>query len=366
MKKIISILRETSPNERRVILTPTEVRNIVSSGYKVTAEHNCGEKCGFSNADYEQSGAEIVNQREAWDCEGLIVKYKAPMPEERHFFSSETRLAALFHAEGDRGLLKSMIDAKLTAYAFEFFETDDGLFPLAFPGGEIAGKSAVLYAAHYLQNHLGGKGKLLCDVIGAAKPRIGIIGYGSVGTAAISLAAALGCEVVVFGTNIARLRKLQIAYGNRIEILSSVPEIYERVLPTLDVLIGAVLISTFDTPAIITEAMIQKMTPGSLVVDVTCGYGEGYLPFIKSYTTLQNPVQIANGLVYIKIDNLPSAYHLTTTAAYAGNLYPHLMRLLDSLSEGYIDNTSNRGCIVRDGRIVHQEIQKHWDHYEKN
>ena len=366
MNKTVSILREVRVEERRVILTPTEVDTIITSGYSVFTEHDCGLACGFEDADYVRVGAEIVSQEEAWERGDLIVKYKAPTIEERRFFSPKINLAALFHAEGNYDLLKAMIDSKITAYSFEFFETDDGLFPLAFPGGEIAGKSAILYAAHYLQNHLGGKGKLLCDIVGVPKPRIGIIGYGSVGSAAISLAVALGCEVVVFSTNEAKLRKLQISFGNRIETSNSTPDAYSRILPTLDVLVGAILISTFDTPAVITEKLVQKMAPGSLVIDVTCGYGEGYLPFIKGYTTIENPVTTANGLNYIKVNNLPSAYHITTTCAYAGNLLPYLLRLLDSLTNDLSESVSNRGCIVRNGKLVHREVLKHWNHYERN
>lgn len=366
MKGTISILKETRPGEKRVILTPEEVNQIKLAGYSVIAEHNCGVECGFSDADYIKSGAEIVSQTEAWSCADLIVKYKAPTFDEYSFFSPNMVLAALFHAEGSPELLKAMIDAKVTAYSFEFFETDDHLFPLAFPGGEIAGKSAVLYAAHYMQNHLGGKGKLLCDISGVPRPKVGIIGYGSVGSAAISAAVSLGNDVIVFGRNIEKLRKLQIVYGNRIKVFPSIPKNYEEILPTLDVLIGTILISTFDTPALITEEMIQKMMPGSLVIDVTCGYGNGYLPFIKGYTTLQTPIQTSNGLSYIKIDNLPSAYHLTTTIAYARNLLPYLIHLTNSLAGEEIDPISERGCILQGGRIVHDEIRRHWDYYEKD
>lgn len=366
MIKNVSILKEIRPNENRVILTPTEVVKLVTHEYHVLAEHNCGIGCGFSDSDYEQAGAEIVSQREAWENSDVVVKYKAPVDDEYRYFSSKTILAALFHAEGNYHLLKAMVHSKITAYSFEFFETTDGFFPLAYPGGEIAGKSAVLYAAHYLQNHLGGKGKLLCDVVGVPKPRIGIIGYGSVGSAAITLAVSLGCDVIVFGTNMQKLRKLQIVYGNKIEVLASTNENYAKILPTLDVLIGAILISTYDTPALITESLVKKMTPGSLVIDVTCGYGEGYLPFIKGYTTLENPVKTSNDISYIKIDNLPSAYHITTTIAYASNLLPYLLLFLNSLKSNDMDSISDRGCIIRNGEITHKEILKHWNQYAKN
>lgn len=366
MKPSISIIKEQNENERRVILTPSEVTELVDFGCVVYAEHNCGLLCGYGDDLYKKCGAQIVNQQEAWQCADITIKYKAPLKCEYKFFSDKTVLAALLHAEGNRDLLDAMIGSKMTAYSFEFFETDDGFFPLAYPGGEIAGKSAVLYAAHYLQNHLGGKGKILCDITGAKQPKIGIIGYGSVGSGAVSLSVALGCEVIVFGQNIAKLRKLQINYGNQVKIIESTHENLERVVPTLDVLIGAILISTYDTDPIITEDMVQKMEPGSVVVDVTCGYGSGYMPFINGYTTLKEPIQRVGNINCIKIDMLPSAYHQTTTAAYASNLLPYLKQHLKAVSSGCIDQTSQRGCIISKGIIVHSEIQKHWDYYEKN
>lgn len=366
MKPSISIIKERKENERRVILTPSEVSELVDFGCVVYAEHNCGLLCGYGDDLYKRCGAEIVSQQDAWQCADITIKYKAPLKCEYDFFSDKTVLAALFHAEGDRDLLRAMINSKMTAYSFEFFETDDGFFPLAYPGGEIAGKSAVLYAAHYLQNNLGGKGKLLCDITGIKRPRIGIIGYGSVGSAAISLSIALGCEVVVFGQNMAKLRKLQINYGNQVKIIETTHENLERVVPTLDVLIGAILISTYDTDPIITEDMIQKMEPGSVVVDVTCGYGSGYMPFIKGYTTFKEPVQRVGDINCIKIDMLPSAYHQTTTAAYASNLLPYLKKFLKAVSSNSIDQTSQRGCIISKGNIIHPEIQKHWNYYERN
>ena len=366
MNVSISILKENKENERRVILTPKEVKQLINVGYLVYAEHGCGLQCGYTDHDYEKSGAIIVSQEEAWTAATIILKYKAPQKSEYKYFNDSVTLCALFHAEGNPELLKAMIDAGVTAYTFEFFETVDGYFPLAYPGGEIAGKSAVLYAAHYLQNYLGGKGKLLCNITGTNKTRIGIIGYGSVGSSAISLSVAMGCEVIVFGKNMAKLRKLQINYGSCIQIVEASKENFNKILPTLDVLIGAILISTYDTPALITEEMIKKMERGSVVVDVTCGYGSGYMPFIKGYTDFKDPVQVVHGVNCIKIDMLPAAYHQTTTEAYAANLLPYLIKLLDSYSKGIPDEISMNGCILSNGKIIHPEIQKHWDYYEQN
>ena len=362
----ISIIKERRLHEKRVILTPSEVSKLSRWGCNVYVEHDSGILCGFTDDMYKKSGAEIVEQKEAWQCADIALKFKAPLPFEYSFFTEKTVLGALFHAEGDYDLLKAMIKSKMTAYSFEYFETDDGFFPLAYPGGEIAGKSAVLYAAHYLQDHFKGKGKILCNISGVSPPKIGIIGYGSVGSGAIALSVALGCEVIVFGSNMAKLRKFQINYGNQIKIVESTYENLDNIIPSLDVLIGAILISTFDTKPLVTKEMIKKMEPGSVVIDVTCGYGLGYMPFINGTTTFESPIQRIENINCIKIDMLPAAYHQTTTAAYSANLLPYVFKLVKTVCYGEIDNTCNRGRIVSNGFIEHSEIKKHWNYYERN
>lgn len=364
--KLISIVKERLDGEKRVILTPKEVAYLVESGLTVHVESGSGLGCHFSDEMYNKSGAKIVNQKEAWTSGGIVLKYKAPIADEYPFFYDGLILCALFHAEGNYGLLKRMIEHRVSAYSFEFFMTEDHYFPLAYPGGEIAGKCGFLYAMYHIQSQLGGKGILLCETVGVKKPRIGVIGYGSVGSSVIKMALDLGCEVVVFGNNIPKMRKQQVLMNNNVELCNSTPEEYLRILPTLDALFGAILISTYNTEAVVTEAIIKVMSPGTVIVDITCGYGDGYLPFIKGYTSLSEPVIKKYGLIFIKIDNLPSAYHLTTTVAYAKNLLPYIIHMASDCFDGIPDAISRSGKILSQGEIVHNVIREHIEYYENH
>ena len=142
MKKSISILKETLTNEKRIILLPNHIKKFVDSGYDVFVENNAGAEIGLMNQQYEHNGAIIVDTEQAWNCSDLIIKYKAPTEDEYKYLRRGMTVSAIFHAEGNRTLIEKLCEKGITAYSYEFFETDDGYFPLAMSGGEIAGKIA--------------------------------------------------------------------------------------------------------------------------------------------------------------------------------------------------------------------------------
>ena len=262
-----------------------------------------------------------------------------------------------------------MINKKVTAYTYEFIETKDGFFPMAYPGGEMAGKMAVMYANFFSQKQYGGSGKALFAVRGCEKSKIAIIGYGNVGGAAIKLATDLGNDVYIFGSNINKLKKLSVLMDENVHCIESTEENLKRMLPEMDAIIGAILISTYDTPPLITDEIFKNLKKGTVVIDVTCGYGKGYIPNIDKYTDLKEPIYITeNGVVCCKIDNLPSAYPITTTQAYSKNAIEWILKILDTELNGNISDEVLKGKIFEKGKIVHEVIKEHWKYYtnEKN
>ncbi len=205
--KSVAILRETRHGERRVILKPTHVRLFHEAGFRVLVEHDAGTGLEISDQEYEHAGAQIVSTDTAWTAGPLVLKYKAPLPPEFGYFGPNLHLGAYLHAEGNPALTMALCRAGVTAYSYELFRAPDGIFPMSMASSEIAGKLAVLYGAYHLQSHLGGAGVLLASVPGIRPPKVVVIGYGNVGGAAVRLAAAVGAEVVVLGTNPARLRR---------------------------------------------------------------------------------------------------------------------------------------------------------------
>lgn len=364
--KTVSVIREKMEGEKRVIMLPENVNKLVRKGYRVLVETGAGKTVGYTDNDYITAGAVIANEKQAWEGGDLILKYKPPIPEEYQYIKEGQTIAALCHAEGNYKLIKEFMKKKCNVYTFEFFETEDANFPLSIPGGEIAGKVAMLYAMYYSQTHLGGSGRLPVKVVGATKPTIGVIGYGNVGSSVIRMALDLGNNVIIFGHNIPKMKKMAIGYGGNIKCCLCSEESLFAELKNIDILFGAILISTYNTDPVVTKEMIDGMKNGSVIVDVTCGYGPGYMPFLENNTSLDDPILKKDGKTFIKIDNLPAAFHMTTTEAYTSNIEPYILQLCDRVFENKTDHISERGMIFKEGKIVHKVIEEHFKYYERN
>lgn len=360
MRKIISILKEIRAGERRVILQPEEAGRFVKRGFDVLVESGAGA-CAFRpDEDYRAFGAHIVSTEAAWSESNLVLKYKAPDPSEYRFFRRDLCLGAFLHAEGNLAMVEAMRASGMTAIAYEFYQTPAGVFPLAVSDNEIAGKLAVLYGAYHLQSHIGGSGVLLSDVRGARRARVLVIGYGNAGGAAARLAASMGADVVVLGTNHESLRRFAATVPANVRCRINTADVLAEEVPEADLVVGAILISTFDTPPMIDETMVRKMRPGSMIVDVTCGYGAGYLPTFDHLTTHQSPVYEKHGIIHCKIDALPASVPLTAAQATSANIGPYLEELAERHFSGETAPLEARdGVVVSAERIVHPEVMRH-------
>lgn len=351
-----------------MILLPKHCREIVKCNYKVLVEQDAGINVGISNDEYQNCGCEIVSEKVAWENADIVVKYKPPIKEEYKYLRDGLKLAALCHAEGNYSLVKEFIRNRMTVFSYEFIETDFNDFPLAIPGGEIAGKVALLYGMFYLQTHLGGSGMLPIGLGGKKSGvTLAVLGYGNVGASVIKMALSLGNRVVVLGRNIAKMKKMQTVFSDGVEVYECTSENLKRLLPEVNILVGAILESTYDTKEVISKDMIELMPVGAVIIDVTCGYGErGYMPFFKKVTTLSEPVYRYKDRQYIKIDNLPCAFHKTTTYSYSDNVAPYIVKICNMILKGMEDREVYSGCIVKEGKIIHDVLRRHFKYYEDN
>ncbi len=357
MNKSISVIKETRSGEMRVVLAPREVKGFVAAGYEVFVEQGAGESSACPDADYESAGARIVDTKTAWTASPFVVKYKCPSIEETQYFTPDSHVCAYYHAEGSLKLSDAVANTKATAYSYEFFEMDDGQFPMPVCDNEIAGKLAVLKGAYHLLSHQGGCGKLLTDIPGADRPKVVVIGYGNVGGAAARMAASLGCEVSVFGTNPYWLRKFNATVPPNVECHINEPDLLSDRVRDADLVIGAILISTYDTPAMISDELVRQMRPGTVIVDVTCGYGEGYIPTGSEFTSFEQPAYKVHGVQHILIDALPATVPITASQATSHQMAPYLMNLGAAIFEGKPDFVSQRGTIIKNGEFTHPVLR---------
>lgn len=357
--RTVSVLRERRSRERRVILLPEHVAEFIARGYQVLVETDAGTLAGFGDAAYMAAGARIVDCEEAWSGCSLVLKYKAPGPEEYRFFRPGLHLASFMHAEGNAALVEAMRASGMSAYALEFFRTVRDEFPVPVSDNEISGKLGVLLGAYHLQAHMGGSGVLLSDVPGAPRPKVVVIGYGNAGGAAARLAAAMGADVTVFGTRWEGLRRFMAGMPANVRFMLNEPAAFEAAVLEADLVVGAILISTYDTPEMLSEHLVRRMKPGSVIVDVTCGYGRGYMPSFDQLTTYDAPFYERHGVLHCKIDAMPASVPLTAARATSANVWRYLFGLARSVCEGVDDPVSRNGCVVSGGAVLHPEVLRH-------
>lgn len=358
-ERSISILKERRSGEKRVILLPEAVGEFTRRGYRVLVEAEAGIAAGFSDQAYEAAGATIVDGPTAWSGSDVVFKYKAPGPEEYRHFRPGLHLASFMHAEGNLALVEAMRGSGMSGYALEFFRTERGDYPVPVSDNEISGKLAILLAAYHLQAHMGGSGVLLSDVPGAPRPKVVVIGYGNAGGGAARLAASMGAEVTVFGTRWEGLRRFMAGMPANVRCLPNEREAFERAVLEADVVVGAILISTYDTAPMLDEELVRRMKPGSVIVDVTCGYGAGYMPSFSHLTTYDDPFYVRHGVLHCKIDAMPASVPLTAARATSANVWRYLMDLARDVHDGVADPVSRKGCVVAGGAVVHPEVRRH-------
>ena len=225
--------------------------------------------------------------------------------------------------------------------------------------GEIAGQMAVIYAAYHLQSHLGGSGISLPACTYAPPARVAIIGYGNAGQAAAQIALALGAEVTVYASRQALNSRPQAGRRPAFCPLSG-PGAAEG-LAQSDVIIGTLRVSTFDTPPVVTADIVAQMRPGSVIVDVTAGFGAGYIQTSAHVTSLGDPYRIAGGVKHIKIRTLPLGVHRTAAAQISHVYMPAIRRLIASLQRQAEDPDAQRGKIITGGEVLNPQVRRHYE-----
>lgn len=324
----IGIPRETSFQENRVALVPDSVALLVSNGHEVVVETNAGKTANFTDKDYSEAGAKIsYDTKEVFKAD-IIMKVAPPSAEEIEMMQrKQTLLSALQLSVQNRESLKSLMDKKITAIAWDFIKDEDGIYPVVRSMGELAGTASVLIAGEYLSNVNKGKGLIVGGISGVPPTDVVILGAGTVGEYATRSALGLGAMVKVFDTSITRLRRLQNDLSQRIYTSVMQPKVVAKALHTADVVIGAMRAEGGKTPCVITEKMIEDMKPGSVVVDVSIDKGGCFET--SEVTNHTKPVFVKHGIVHYCVPNIASRYSRTASFALSNIFAPILLQMAD-------------------------------------
>lgn len=310
----IGCVKEIKNNEYRVGLTPANVKDYVQAGHEVYIEKAAGLGSNFTDAEYAEAGATIINgAKEVWDISEMIVKVKEPLKEEYPYFHEGLILYTYLHLAADEALTKELVKAKVKAVAYETLIETNGTIPLLAPMSQIAGRLSVQEGAKYLEKPFGGSGVLLAGVPGTPKGHIVILGAGSVGMNACKLAVGISAEVTILDINLERLQYLDDVYGSQIQTLMSTDATVEEAVANADLVIGAVLVPGGKAPKVMKKAYLKNMKPGSVIVDVAIDQG-GCCETSK-VTYHDDPIYTVDGVIHYCVGNMPGAVPRTSTIA---------------------------------------------------
>ncbi|MFD1162215.1 MULTISPECIES: alanine dehydrogenase [Hwangdonia] len=333
-KLFIGIPKETAYQEKRVCLTPDAVSALVYNGHQVLMESGAGEGANFSDKDYSEAGAEITKDTaKVFSCP-MILKVEPPSLEQIKLINPQTILiSALQLKTQEKTYFEALASKRITALAFEFIRDADGTYPAVRSLSEIAGTASTLIAAELLSNSTDGNGLMFGNISGVPPVEVVILGAGTVGEFAARSAIGLGANVKIFDNSITKLRSIQTNLGRPLFTSTLQPKNLTKALKRCDVAIGAVR-GKNRSPILVTEAMVQHMKKGAVIIDVSIDMGGCFET--SEVTTHKKPTFIKHNVVHYCVPNIPAKYSRTASVSISNIFTPYLLKIAE---EGGIENS---------------------------
>lgn len=359
---IVGVPREIKDRENRVAVTPGGTHEFVLHGHSVLVETGAGVGSGFTDDEYAAAGATIVETHEAVFADAeMVVKVKEPIAAEFPLLRENLLLFTYLHLANEEALTKALIDQGVTAVAYETVQLPTGQLPLLQPMSEVAGRMSVQIGAHYLERTNGGRGTLLGGVPGVPGAEVVVVGGGIVGTNAAQMALGMGANVTILDMNVERLRFLDQVLHGRIHTLASNRHNVAAAVQRADLVIGSVLIPGARAPKLVTAAMVETMSPGTVMVDVAIDQGGC---FETSHpTSHSDPVFEIDDVVHYCVTNMPGAVPRTSTLALSNVTLPYALSLADRGFEEAVtrDPALAKGVNVIDGKVTYAGVAEAFD-----
>jgi alanine dehydrogenase len=355
----IGVPKEIKVHEYRVGLTPAGVRDLVAAGHQVMVETKAGAGIGVEDHAYEVAGATIAKTaKEVFDGAELVVKVKEPQLAECKMLRAGQVLFTYLHLAADKAQAKALMASGVTAIAYETVTASNGSLPLLTPMSEVAGRMSVQVGATALQKAHGGSGVLLGGVPGVAPGKVVILGGGVSGTHAAEMAVGMQADVTVVDRSVSRLRELDVQFGGRVKTVFSTVGAIEELCLDADLVIGAVLVVGAAAPKLVTAAMVKKMKPGSVMVDIAIDQG-GCFETSKP-TSHTDHTYVTDGIIHYCVTNMPGAVPRTSTFALTNATLPYVRALADLGWEKALarDVGFARGLNVHAGAITHEAVAR--------
>ena len=359
---IIGVPKEIKNNENRVAITPAGVKAFCQAGHQIIVQKSAGLGSGIEDKEYNEAGATIMETaQEVFEKADMIMKVKEPLASEYDILKAGQILFTYFHFASSLELTEAMIKRKVICITYETVQTEDGGLPLLAPMSEVAGKMAAQMAAYYLALPYGGRGVLMGGVPGVSPAKVVVIGGGTVGTNTAKVAAGMGARVTLFDININRLKYLDDVLPKNIILLMSNQHSIEEETKDADAVIGAVLIPGAKAPKLITEDMVKKMKPNSVIVDVAIDQG-GCIATSRP-TSHSDPVFKLHNVLHYCVTNMPGAFSRTSTFALTNATLPYGLEIANKGYQEAIkaNKALAKGLNVIDGKVSYKPVAKVFD-----
>ena len=359
---IIGVPREVKPDEYRVAMLPVGAEELVRRGHRVLVEAGAGLGSGLPDHAYLEVGAELVDSPEqVFAAAQLIVKVKEPQPAEWLLIRSGQILFTYFHLAASRELTTALLATDSTCVAYETLADDRGRLPLLTPMSEVAGRMSIQEGAKYLERPQQGRGILLGGVPGVAPAWITVLGGGIVGANAAKIAAGFGANVSILDINMDRLRYLDDIMPANVDVLFSDRHTIRQQLERADLVVGAVLIPGAKAPRLVERDDLQRMNPGSVIIDVAIDQG-GCIETSRP-TTHADPTYIVDGVLHYCVTNMPGAVGRTSTFALCNVTLPWVMRIAEQgiLPAAKVSPPLAKAINLHAGQVTNRAVAETFD-----
>jgi len=359
---IIGVPKEIKTHENRVALLPGGVTEMKRNGHEVLIEKGAGKGSGFNDQQYIDAGATIFDDvEELWAKAEMIMKVKEPIKVEHSRMRDGQIIFTYFHFAADRNLTEEVVNSNCIAIAYETVEKEDGSLPLLIPMSEVAGRMAAQEGAKYLEKATGGRGILMGGIPGVPPAKALVLGGGIVGVNSAKIAAGMGADTTIMDINMSRLRYLDDVMDKNVNTMFSSEANIKRLLPDVDLIIGAVLKPGAKAPHLITREMLKNMRPGTVLVDVAIDQG-GCFETSKP-TTHDDPIYVIDDVVHYCVANMPGAVPYTSTLGLTNVTLPYAVDLANkgwkkALKE---DEELKMGLNIAEGKIVYKDVAEAFD-----
>lgn len=353
----VGIPKEIKNNEFRVAITPAGVNELVRRGHEVVIETDAGVGSSISNADYISAGATILpTADEVWATAEMIMKVKEPIASEYSKIRKGQILFTYLHLAASRECTDALVASGATAIAYETVEMPDRSLPLLAPMSEVAGRLAPQVGAQALMRPYGGRGVLMGGVSGVYAAKVVVLGAGVAGLNAAAIALGMQAEVLLFDTNINRLRYVDAIYQGHMQTIASNAYEIDNAIKDADMVIGAVLVPGAKAPKLVTNDMVSRMKPGSVLVDIAIDQGGCFED--SRATTHADPTYAVHNSLFYCVANMPGAVPHTSTYALTNVTLPYAVAIADKgwKQAARDDHSLALGVNVHDGQITYGAV----------